>query len=176
MTEAWQLARQTRINEGKPDLGEGTPFLLKIDEGMDIDKLKKFFGFEIVAEHEDGYIIIASENLSLFEKKLADFAEEITGSATVAEIHEILDPQDRLRRILSTTLFHSLSQLNGDTVFICDVGVSCSEDWVCSAKPDNPRWKAETRHLKQTEWQQLSIAWTALPQILTICQIASHFA
>lgn len=157
LKEAWQQYREKRATDAPeaPGLGDGIPMLLRVDSDMDIDQLKRFFSFEIVAEDEDGFVIVSSEDITKFEQKIADFVVKGQGSATVAEIHEILGEGDRLRRILSPTLYADLARLNTDAEFICDVSVSCSENFVCGSPPrPNPRWPDATNQRKYNDWKR----------------------
>jgi hypothetical protein len=97
---------------------------------LDIDDLRNFFGFEIISEEDDGFVIVASEDktLGFFQEKLRDFVESIDGSAGIAKIHELsqdLTQEERLKRILSDRLFLELPQLDTDTEYIVDVSFSC---------------------------------------------------
>src|ERR1700674_3870067 len=72
---AWQTRQAERKEAGLPEIKPGIPLLLKIDPTLDIDALRQTFEFEIVSEEEDGFVIVASEDLSLayFQQKLNDF-------------------------------------------------------------------------------------------------------
>ena len=66
----------------------GIPILLEVDPSLDLDKLRQFFDFEIVSEEEEGFVIVASQdiNLSQFLQRVNEFATEVRGSATVASV------------------------------------------------------------------------------------------
>ena len=81
----------------------GMPILLKVDPNFDLDILREKFGFEIVSEQEDGFVIVASEDLQLTElvQMINDFATDTYGSATIASIHKLFDDptqEERLKR------------------------------------------------------------------------------
>ena len=106
------------------------PLLLEVDPGLELDELRHFFQFEIVSEHEDGFVIVASEDvdLNLFLQKINDFAGAVRGSAGVAKIHELHEDPDRrlrLERILSERLLAEWPQLRDDETYICDAGIVC---------------------------------------------------
>src|SRR5690349_12171734 len=60
-TAAWKALRAQREQAGLPVLPKDIPLLLQVDPGLDLDALRERFGFEIVAEHEDGFVIVAAE-------------------------------------------------------------------------------------------------------------------
>jgi hypothetical protein len=105
------------------------PLLLQIDPSvLDLDVLRRMYEFEIVSEHEDGYVIVASEDVDLLvlQAKISEFASGRRGSATVASIHRLFDDptqDDRLKRVLSESLYQSWSTIKDDQVYICDLGI-----------------------------------------------------
>jgi len=159
----WSNEKQKRQDDDLPAVGDGIPLLLQIDPSYDIDGLKHFFGFEIVSEQDDGYVIVASpdKSLSYFQQKLVDFVGStkgpIRGSAGIASIHELeadLSQEDRLRRILSETLFADLPNLNGDTPYIVDVSISCQGKIELPKKPKRGRMLDKTWARKEAEWSE----------------------
>src|SRR5262245_32609467 len=70
----WRARQEQRDEQGLPETGAGIPLLLKIDPTLDIDALRATFEFEIISEEEDGFVIVASEDISLsfFQRKLND--------------------------------------------------------------------------------------------------------
>lgn len=68
-----------REHDHLPTLSAGIPILLEVDPGLDMDDLQKTFGFEIVAEHEDGFVIVASQDIHLATllQKINDFPGQV---------------------------------------------------------------------------------------------------
>src|SRR5579872_1665451 len=102
ITTNWQTKREARTQAGLPKIDKGIPLLLQIDPVLDIDDLRHYFGFEIIYEQDDGFVIVASEDESLayFQQKLNDFIGSIEGSAGIAKIHELredLTSEERLK-------------------------------------------------------------------------------
>ncbi len=156
---SWQTRQAQRLADGLPTIDAGIPLLLKIDPSLDLDGLRHFFQFEIVSEQEDGFVIVASEDISLasFQQKLNDFVANISGSANVARIHELLeDPtqEERLRRILTDILFNEWPALGDDQLYICDVSISCSGTWQIPKKPKRGRLTDEKWARREAEWSQ----------------------
>ena len=127
----WQAVQAHRQNQNLPVIQEGVPVLLKVDPGLDLDVLRDKFAFEIVAEQEEGYVIVASRDIQLgpFVEMVNAFSVRIHGSATVASVHTVFDDpsqQDRLRRILSERLFNEWSTIHDEQFYVLDIGVSCT--------------------------------------------------
>lgn len=155
----WNTRQQERADAGLPAIN-GIPLLLKIDTTLDIDALRQVFQFEIVSEELDGFVIVASDDLSLsqFQQKLTDFVASVEGSANVAKILDLREDatqEDRLKLVLSETLFEEWPRIADDTPYICEVSISCTGTWEVPKKPSkNPRWKAETWARKELDWSQ----------------------
>jgi len=141
-----QSRRTLRGQQGLPVVPEGIPVLLQVDPNLELDVLRDKFGFEIVSEQEDGFVIIASKDLQLSEfiQMVNDFATQTRGSATVASIHRLFDDpnqEERLKRILSERLFQQWP-FQDNTLYACDVGISCTgtqeiPDFPTKGKRDN---------------------------------------
>ncbi len=183
----WQARQNARVQSGLPLIDAGIPLLLKIDTSLDLDGLRGQFKFEIISEQEDGFVIVASEdvNLTEFRQKLDDFAKNVSGSANVAKIHELREDStqdERLRLILTDTLLQEWPTIASDSLYICDVSVSCVGNWEVPRKPGhNPRWKAETWARKENAWSTARIEaydkWDALKdeRLQAIHRIIDHY-
>ena len=102
-------AQRQGVGQVLPPIPPGVPILLKVDPGLDLDALRDKFTFEIVAEQEEGYVIVASEDIQIapFRAMLQGFAVQVHGSATIAQVHKLYpDDTDRLARVLSLSLIH----------------------------------------------------------------------
>ena len=79
----WQDRRAQRQQQAAPVIPQGIPILLKVDPNLDLDVLREKFAFEIVAEQEEGYVIVASEDIELtpFLEMVNGFAVQVHGSA-----------------------------------------------------------------------------------------------
>lgn len=62
---SWQSRQTQRQQENMPTLPPGVPLLLEVDPDLDIDALRHHLGFEVVAEEEAGFVIVASEDVNL---------------------------------------------------------------------------------------------------------------
>jgi hypothetical protein len=157
VSTSWRARQDARVQDGLPPIS-GIPLLLKIDTSLDLDDMRRQFEFEIVCEQEDGFVIVASEDidLAIFQQKLTDFIGTVTGSANVAKIHELredLAQEERLRLVLTDVLFQEWPSMADDQVYICDASIACVGTWEIENKPKrNPRWKDETWARKENEW------------------------
>ncbi|MEQ8635950.1 S8 family peptidase [Gimesia maris] len=186
-SERWKTNQKDRAAHGLPSIESGIPLLLKIDTSLEIDDLRKYFEFEIVSEQEDGYVIVASEDvdLTIFQNKVSDFVGGIRGSSSVAKIHEVredLTQQERLNLILTDSLIELWPTINDDSSYIVDVSVTCIGNWVVPPKPKrNPRWKDETWARKENTWSNERLEayekWDNLKdeRMLGIHQIIDHY-
>lgn len=156
---AWAARQKQREEEELPQI-KGIPLLLKIDPTLDIDDLRQTFQFEIVSEEPDGFVIVASDDISLtqFQQKLTNFVATVKGSANVAKILDLREDatqEERLRLVLSDTLFQEWPGIQDDTQYICDVSIACTGTWDVPKRPSkNPRWKAETWARKEQDWSR----------------------
>jgi hypothetical protein len=125
----WQGLRENRNQAGLPDIPAGMPILLQVDPDLDIDVLREKFAFEIVAEQEEGYVIVASEDIEAasFLAMVDAFSVQVHGSATIASVHRLFEhPEDRLSRLLSDQLLAQWANIADDQVCTVDVGIACT--------------------------------------------------
>lgn len=137
---AWQQQQQQRLAEGLP-IAPGIPLLLQVDPGLDLTELQEKLGFEVVLEHDDGFIIVASEqlDLELLRRRIDEFARKITGAGLIASIHKLVETtDDRLKRILDEHLYAQWPSLDDDATFTVDVGIACEGDLVIPERPTEP--------------------------------------
>lgn len=157
----WQARKAERQTAGAalPDIPSGVPILLQVDPGLDLDVLRDKFTFEIVAEQEEGYVIVASEDIQIgaFRAMLQGFAVKVHGSATVAKVHRLFDDPDqtdRLSRILSEHLQSIWGAIGDDQLNIVDIGIACAGTQEIPTKPK--RGKRAT----DAEWAAKEFAWS----------------
>lgn len=126
----WQQKQVEREAEARPSLPQGIPLFLRVEPDTDIEFLKNFFELEIISEFDDGYVIVASQEieLSALFTKLEQFPQGIMGSASVAKIYDILGPDNhelRLKRILSESLFNLWPNLKEDQSYTVEISIEC---------------------------------------------------
>lgn len=126
----WKDNIKTREEEKLPPLPKGIPLLLEIDPHTDIDYLRSTFGFEIVSEHDDGYVIVACDDIDFkqFLKKIEGFANETWGTGNTAKIHDLHvddSQEERLKRLLTEDLLQMWGKIEDQIEYIVDVGIEC---------------------------------------------------
>ncbi|WP_233799590.1 S8 family peptidase [Paraburkholderia sp. HP33-1] len=158
----WEARKAQRQAAGQtlPDIPAGIPILLQIDTGLDLDVLRAKFEFEIVAEQEEGYVIVASEDIQLaaFRAMVQGFAVTVHGSATIAEVHTLFDDPDqtdRLGRILSEHLMASWGNINDDQLYIVDIGIACAGTQEIPPRPTRGKRATDAQWAaKEFEWSE----------------------
>ena len=167
--------RDEREAEGRPVLPSGIPLLLQVDPGLDLDALRHYFEFEIISEEEEGYVIVASEDLDLtvLAAAVAGFAVQLRGTATIAQVHRLGDAPgqySRLQRILSDALFEAWPRIRDDQEHVVDVGIACAgtveipnepvrgnRDTDASWAKKEEEW-ATARSLAYSTWDELKMS------------------
>ena len=156
----WQERRAQRQNQDLPVIPEGIPILLQVDPSLDLDVLREKFAFEIVAEQEEGFVIVASQDIEIapFLAMVNGFAVQVHGSATIAQIHRLFDDPDqadRLRRILSDRLLADWPGIRDQQTYIVDIGIACTGTQEIRSYPNRGKRDTDaTWARKEQEWSQ----------------------
>lgn len=175
LTANWEQRKAQRQEQALPVIPQGIPILLQVDPSLDLDVLREKFAFEIVAEQEEGYVIVASEDIDLgsFLAMVNGFAVQVHGSATVASVHRLFDDPnqtDRLRRILSDFLFGEWARINEGQPYVVDIGIACAGTREIPSYPKKGKrdtdadWARKERDWSQArtdaynEWDNIKIA------------------
>lgn len=156
---SWSDHTKERERKNLPKIESGIPILLKVDPGLDIDVLREKFAFEIVSEEANGFVLVASEDLSLtaFLDMVNEFSTKKRGSATIASVHELFEDTDqteRLRLILSESLFQQWPTLADKSKYIFDFGIECTGTVEIPDKPT--RGKRDT----DADWARKEEEWS----------------
>lgn len=157
LSRFWKERRFQREQEGLPTIETGIPILLEIDPSSDIDFLRGL-GFEIICEIEEGFIIVATDDVDLqtLNKKTDEFiANRKKRCNAPARIYALCQDLDRIDKILTPKFRAKWSEIVDNHIYLIDIGVSCSGN---VKLPDKPKRKDnETNdHYEQREqkWQQ----------------------
>lgn len=127
LSRFWKERRAERSENALPEIETGIPILIEIDPSADIDFLRGL-GFEIVCEIEEGFIIVATEDvdLSVLNEKADAFIANVTARCnSPAKVYALCEDGDRLKRVLSKELYAKWATISPDEVYIIDIGVSC---------------------------------------------------
>lgn len=159
VSASWKEQKAQRQLQNLPVIPRGIPILVQVDPSLELDVLRAMFEFEIVAEQEEGYVIVASEDidLALFLAMLNGFAVQVRGSARIAEVHRLFDDPhqtDRLSRILSERLSAEWPGLNDEQTYIVDIGIACAGSHEIPPRPK--RGKRDT----DADWARRERDWS----------------
>lgn len=171
LSRFWKQRQDDRAKQNLPPIPGGIPVLLQIDPEVDIDFLRSAFGFEIVSELEEGFIIISTDEVDMikFNQEVDNFMNNVPRKGGAAKIFGLAQEADRLQKILSEELYEIWGTLKNDQVYTVDIGVECSgkvklpeyprkeetdTDERFQAKVE--RWK-RNRDEKYIQWDELKI-------------------
>lgn len=159
LSNSWGQRKAQREEQALPIIPSGIPILLQVDPNLDLDVLREKFSFEIVAEQEEGYVIVASQDIEAqaFTAMLDGFAVAVHGSATIASIYRLFDDPtqlDRLGRILSERLMADWNAIADDQIFIVDLGIACA------GVEEIPPFPVRGKRDNDASWAAKELAWS----------------
>jgi hypothetical protein len=145
--QRWGEIQGQRGREGRPELPAGVPLLLQIDSDADVDFIRTAFGFEILCEQEDGFLLVASEDVDLakLEQVLEKFEAKVRGGGNAAKLHSILGQQQRLERVLSPELLERWPRLEPASEYIVDLSIECLGTSELPEPPDRAEDEPDAR-------------------------------
>ncbi|WP_136513995.1 S8 family peptidase [Geomonas edaphica] len=155
----WDERRRLRTGQELPPLPAGVPILLKIEPDSDLDFLRSTFGFEIVSEQEDGFVIVASDQLDLaaFVEKVEAFSRNEGRTGNSAKIYEIMEDQtleSRLDRLLSEMLRLQWPQIDDRAQYVVEFGIECVGTIVMpELKPQSGDESDEDYEVRLRRWE-----------------------
>lgn len=122
-----EYLRRVRAEQGLPIIPADKGFLLRLPEGVDVDQLIRALGVELVAETEEGLMLVSSSDLEFtkLEEVLREFETGVGGrvaGSSLLEIYEKPDDERRLRNILAPEVMASWP-LTDATTYIFDLGL-----------------------------------------------------
>lgn len=127
LSRFWRERQASRQQEKLPEIKSGIPLLLEIDPTTDVGFLKGL-GFEVVCEIEEGFIIVATDDIDLntLNKKADGFIHNINCKCnTPARIYALCEDNERLSKVLSSDLSSKWPDIAPEQTYIIDIGVSC---------------------------------------------------
>jgi hypothetical protein len=120
-----------REEQALPAVPAGAAFLMRIPEGADPDLVAHALGVELVAEADGGFLLVATEDLSLtkLEDILRKFERGERGGGSAASLLEVFHLPDDPRRLGKLLLPEVLSKwpFVDDQKYIFDVSVQTAE-------------------------------------------------
>lgn len=165
----WKERRAERSENALPEIETGIPILLEIDPSADIDFLRGL-GFEIVCEIEEGFIIVATEDvdLSVLNEKADAFIANVTARCnSPAKVYALCEDDDRLKRVLSKELYAKWATISPDEVYIIDIGVSCCGKIELPKRPKQEDYETDEHYsVRKQQWmKKFSTAYMAWDEI-----------
>lgn len=119
--------RKLRTQHSLPAVPADKGFLLRLPEGVDVDQLVRALGVELVAETEEGLMLVSSVDLQFtkLEEVLREFetgAGGLVAGSSLLDIYEQPDDQRRLKSILAPEIFGQWP-LADATTYTFDLGI-----------------------------------------------------
>lgn len=169
LSRFWKERRAERSENALPEIETGIPILLEIDPSADIDFLRGL-GFEIVCEIEEGFIIVATEDvdLSVLNEKADAFIANVTARCnSPAKVYALCEDGDRLKRVLSKELYAKWATISPDEVYIIDIGVSCCGNIELPKRPKREDDETDEHYsVREQRWmEKFSAAYMAWDEI-----------
>lgn len=169
LSHFWKERRASRLEDNLPAINAGIPILLEIDPSSDIEFLRGL-GFEIVCELEDGFIIVATEDVDFtkLNQKVDAFIQNISNRCnSPAQVYALCEEHDRLKRTLSPELYSKWATISADKVYLIDIGISCCGNIALPDRPLRQRNETNAHYTKREEtWKnnftQAYIKWDEL--------------
>lgn len=136
--------KKKRTEMGYPPFEAGVPLLIRVGEDEDLDFLRSAFNFEIVSQQEDGFVIIASEDIDFSELnlKLEKFLNSEHGGGTVGGLYEIIEDIDlehRFQRIVDESIREKWEKVKNESSIVIDLSVECLGQM--PNEPDLPKFE-----------------------------------
>jgi len=171
MRQSDEELRRLRAEMGLPAIPADRGFLLRLPEGVDVDSLVRALGVELVAETEEGLMLVSSVNLEFtkLEEILKEFEAGTGGlvaGSSLLDIYDQPDDERRLKNILAPEIL-AMWPLENATVYTFDLGIqtaTSSRDvkWP-PVKPRKNESEAEFLQRRETErgkaWVEANIEW-----------------
>lgn len=169
LSRFWKERRAERSENALPEIETGIPILIEIDPSADIGFLRGL-GFEIVCEIEEGFIIVATEDvdLSILNEKTDAFIANVTARCnSPAKVYALCEDGDRLKRVLSKELYAKWKTISPDEVYIIDIGVSCCGNIELPKRPKRDDDETDEHYsVREQQWmEKFNVAYMAWDEI-----------
>lgn len=169
-----QRWRRERDESEAHPLPAGVPLFLKTEPGIELDFLRTAFDFEVIAEIEEGYILVASEDIELSEllNKAAEFEQSVRGSGAVAKVYSLIEDADdrshRLERLLSPQLLSLWPTLPDDLEIKVDLGIACTGTQTVPNRPEQDEDETDQHYQGRLDSYNRRMAdwWAAFDELM----------
>jgi hypothetical protein len=148
----WSHRQSMREAELRPTLPKGVPFLVKIDAAADVEFIRTAFGFEILCQQEDGFLLVATEDIDLkgLEEVLGKFIAGERGGGSAAKLYGILGESERLSRILTPEVVQAWPTMTADRDYVVDLSIEC----LGTAELPDPIERNDAETDEHWQWRQ----------------------
>jgi len=157
LSHFWKERRIYNANRDMPYITTGIPILLEIDPNVDIDFLRGL-GFEIVCDIEEGFIIVATDDvdITILKQKTDLFMANVTARCnSPANVYALCEDENRLQKILSRELYSKWNTLDDLKDYMIDIGVSCCGNIKLPEKPKRQDAEEEDHYnLREENWRE----------------------
>ncbi|HEY1794202.1 MAG TPA: S8 family peptidase [Opitutaceae bacterium] len=132
-----------REAQNLPPIPGGTPFLVQVSDGSVLEFLAAKLGLEVVAEYDDGFVVVAASDLDLtaFKDMVDAFTAETWGSGQTADVLDVFDDgtsRRRIEHVLSDSLLGRWPFAEAD-IFVLDVSIQTAGlAGTIATRPVNP--------------------------------------
>lgn len=189
MRQADADLRRLRAELGLPAIPADRGFLLRLPEGVDVESLVRSLGVELVAETEEGLMLVSSVDLQFtkLEEVLKQFetgAGGLVAGSSLLDIYEKPDDPRRLEQILAPEIF-KLWPFVDATIYTFDLGVQTATSTRDVKWPQKRRAKNESDEAFIRRWEakrdkvreQASIEWDekAEARVNELDQFIQHY-
>ena len=107
---------------------------------------------------EDGFIIVASEDIALsrFNEKADKFIENVSKRCNApARVYALCDDKDRIKRLLSENLYDKWDKILPESFYVIDLGISCCGNITLPARPQILDKETDEEYaVREKEWKQ----------------------
>lgn len=159
----WARQRLEREQAELPPIPPNIPLFIKVEPDSDLEYLRNFFKLEIVSEQDDGFVVVASEEIDMatFLDTVAGFAGMRTGATTAAKIYDVFgpgNPQLRIDRLLSDSLRDKWHEITDAEIYTVDVGIECLGSTYVPLPPDQRANETDTNFdVRLAAWRALAL-------------------
>lgn len=181
--------RSLRLEGGLAAIPADKGFLLRLPEGVDVEKLVRALGVELVAETEEGLMLVSSADLQLtkLEEVLTKFESGLRGggaASSLLDVYEHSDDPRRLQSILDSEIL-AIWPLKDAETYIFDIGIQTATSTRDIVWPPARKKESETLEmfhqrrelLRNKAWQQASDEWdnSALRRVQELDEFIKHY-
>jgi hypothetical protein len=151
-----ETARRERAQAGLPEIKGGVPFVIQIPEEHDgtIEFLAEKLGLEIVAEYDDGFLIVANDDISF--SKVTDYINNFaaskhgaTGMASILNIDPDPLSHERIQKVVIDDELLAKWPFQDAEEFILDVSIEVAAFGFPTKKRLGPKPKPEAKALRE---------------------------